>query len=207
MANPKRNLKSPAFTFKSNHCEKLFWCSGGVCRSYRRPRKCEEWSNYCARGYAEIIRKNSDLARQPKGGLFQEQENRKRRNDQSTESDYVYHNTVFSLDWDKELKCFGQFHSGTKGKNKEISKLRMAATYRRKFRSKFIGNNKRNTESLHSAVWGTQWSDLWRERQWIKLSIVMTSIWNLWRGKNWRYEDRLRNLRMGEIIKSLKLHV
>eukprot|EP00112_Aurelia_sp_Birch-Aquarium-sp1_P017065 Seg3925.2 transcript_id=Seg3925.2/GoldUCD/mRNA.D3Y31 product="hypothetical protein" protein_id=Seg3925.2/GoldUCD/D3Y31 len=47
--------------------------------------------------YPEIVKKRTDLARQPKGGVFEEQENRNRRNDQSTESDYAYHNKVSSI--------------------------------------------------------------------------------------------------------------
>ena len=47
--------------------------------------------------YAEIVKKRTDLARQPKGSLFEKRENRNRRNDQSTESDYAYHDKVSSI--------------------------------------------------------------------------------------------------------------
>ena len=47
--------------------------------------------------YAEIVKKRTDLARQPKGGSHEKQENQNRRNDQSTESDYAYHNKVSSI--------------------------------------------------------------------------------------------------------------
>ena len=70
------------------------------CDTVTRDLENVESDRIVARGeleYAEIVKKRTDIARQPKGCLFEKRENRNRRNDQSTESDYAYHDKVCSI--------------------------------------------------------------------------------------------------------------
>ena len=99
-------IKSPAFTFKSNHHEKLFRRSGWLWYSHTRPRKGEEWSNCCARAleHAEIVTKGSWSFEATQKWLFWRAAKSNQRNNQSTGSDYAHHNNLSPIRMSKETE-------------------------------------------------------------------------------------------------------